>query len=85
MKLIPLFLSIITLSFTSINAQDSVSNKTTPIELKTATGTIYGTLLTPINTKGKLPVALIIAGSGPTDRDGNNSMMKNNSLKQIQN
>lgn len=29
----------------------------------------------------KIPVALIIAGSGPTDRDGNNPMMKNNSLK----
>ena len=28
-------------------------------------------------------VVLIIAGSGPTDRNGNNSMMKNNSLQQI--
>jgi alpha-beta hydrolase superfamily lysophospholipase len=31
--------------------------------------------------KGK--VVLIIAGSGPTDRDGNNSFMKNNSLLQL--
>jgi alpha-beta hydrolase superfamily lysophospholipase len=30
--------------------------------------------------KGTFPVALIIAGSGPTDRNGNNAQMKNNSL-----
>lgn len=29
----------------------------------------------------KKPVVLIIAGSGPTDRDGNNPMAQNNSLK----
>jgi pimeloyl-ACP methyl ester carboxylesterase len=39
--------------------------------------------MTPSSFKGKIPVALIIAGSGPTDRDGNNAMMKNNSLKQL--
>lgn len=49
--------------------------------LKTDSGNIYGTLLMPNKVSGKIPVALIIAGSGPTDRDGNNSMMKNNSLK----
>jgi len=31
--------------------------------------------------KNKLPLAFIIAGSGPTDRNGNNQMMENNSLK----
>ena len=83
MKFLAFFLSIACLTFTNLEAQDSVSNKITPIELKTATGSIYGTLLTPINVKDKIPVALIIAGSGPTDRDGNNTMMKNNSLKQL--
>src|SRR5260370_23071216 len=52
-----------------------------PIELKTPTGTIFGTLCTP---SGKTPasVVLIHAGSGPTDRDGNNPLLagKNNSL-----
>ncbi|HSB92210.1 MAG TPA: hypothetical protein VLC28_03795 [Flavitalea sp.] len=52
------------------------------IVLTTATGKIYGTLTLPQETK-KLPVVLIIAGSGPTDRDGNNSMMKNDALKLI--
>jgi len=43
---------------------------------------IYGTLKIP-NTTGKIPIALIIAGSGPTNRDGNNPMMTNNSLKML--
>jgi pimeloyl-ACP methyl ester carboxylesterase len=38
--------------------------------LETATGTIYGTLTLPAGT-AKPPVALLIAGSGPTDRNGN--------------
>jgi len=43
---------------------------------------IYGTLITPKKIKKKIPVALIIAGSGPTDRDGNSgALMINNSLK----
>ena len=50
------------------------------VVLKTTTGDIYGTLNVPV-AKGPVPVALFIAGSGPTDRDGNNPMMKNNSLK----
>ncbi len=50
--------------------------------LKTGTGKLEGTLLIP-EAKVTIPVALIIAGSGPTDRDGNNPMMKNNSLKML--
>jgi len=44
------------------------------IVLKTMSGTIYGTLTMPNDAKGKIPVVLIIAGSGPTDRNGNNTM-----------
>ena len=50
------------------------------VRLKTATGTLFGTLDLPAGT-GPWPVALIIAGSGPTDRDGNQPLMKNNSLR----
>ena len=40
---------------------------------------LSGTLTVPQNSR---PVAvLLISGSGPTDRDGNNPFMKNNSLK----
>ncbi len=62
-------------------SQSETLFKTEPIVLKIDSGNIYGTLLTPNQTTGKVPVALIIAGSGPTDRDGNNQVMKNNSLK----
>ena len=52
------------------------------VKLKTKTGTLEGSLLVPAE-KVNIPVALIIAGSGPTDRDGNNPMMQNNSLKML--
>lgn len=46
-------------------------------------GTLHGTLLVPATVEGPVPVALIIAGSGPTDRDGNNPLIpgRNDSLK----
>jgi pimeloyl-ACP methyl ester carboxylesterase len=50
--------------------------------LQTTTGELSGTLTVPI-LKGTFPVALIIAGSGPTDRNGNNAQMKNNSLQML--
>ncbi|MFT5677613.1 MAG: alpha/beta superfamily hydrolase, partial [Patiriisocius sp.] len=43
---------------------------------------IDGTLLVPQN-EVKPPLAIIIAGSGPTDRNGNQMMMKNNAYKQL--
>ncbi|MDD0843445.1 alpha/beta hydrolase [Pseudomonas sp. Gutcm_11s] len=54
-----------------------------PIELDTGSGVLHGTLLRP-KTEQAVPVALIIAGSGPTDRDGNNPMAgRNDSLKKL--
>ncbi|MDR0393760.1 MAG: lysophospholipase [Tannerella sp.] len=57
-----------------------VPYKEEAVVLKTATGEIHGTLTLPSET-GKTPIALIIAGSGPTDRNGNNMQMQNNSLQ----
>lgn len=53
-----------------------------PITLETPSGTLYGTLEWP-QSRSPVPVVLIIAGSGPTDRDGNSIILKgpNNSLK----
>lgn len=48
-----------------------------PARLQTSTGTLYGTLLIP-RSEQPLPVALLIAGSGPTDRNGNNPLGGNN-------
>ncbi len=54
----------------------------TPITLDTPTGQLAGTLELPAGAD-KPRVALLIAGSGPTDRDGNSSMIpgRNDSLK----
>lgn len=52
-----------------------------PIVLDTPTGQLAGSLVMP-PAKGPVPVALIIAGSGPTDRNGNSKGLPgaNNSL-----
>jgi fermentation-respiration switch protein FrsA (DUF1100 family) len=52
-----------------------------PVTLVTDGDTLHGTLELPEGSAA-CPAALIIAGSGPTDRDGNNPMAgTNNSLK----
>jgi pimeloyl-ACP methyl ester carboxylesterase len=53
-----------------------------PITLSTPSGDLHGSLRLPIGDKPHT-VALIIAGSGPTDRNGNNPMAKNDSLKML--
>lgn len=52
----------------------------TEISIPTNSIKINGTLITP-QTSEKSPLVIIIPGSGPTDRDGNSTMTKNNSLK----
>ncbi len=52
------------------------------VQLSTDMGDLHGTLLIPETEKAP-PVVFIHPGSGPTDRDGNNPMMKNNSLKYL--
>ena len=56
-----------------------------PITLKTLSGSIHGTLTMPKNASGKIPVVLIIAGSGPTDRNGNSEKLglQTNAYKDI--
>lgn len=84
MKKINILLILLLFKILPVNA--SITSDTTFVEtkitLKTKTGEIFGTLTTP-KKFNKIPVALIIAGSGPTDRDGNNPMMKNNSLQML--
>lgn len=70
-------LLIALLLFSSIiNAQ----NKTYNSEDLKITPLIDGTLLVPESDK-KTSLAILIGGSGPTDRNGNQQMMENNSLK----
>ena len=52
-------------------------------EIKVNTN-VEGTLLLPNTQKEKsIPLVILIAGSGPTDRDGNQSFMKNDALKKF--
>ncbi|MDE1164193.1 MAG: alpha/beta fold hydrolase [Pseudomonas sp.] len=54
-----------------------------PIDLDTGTGVLHGSLLLPRSDK-PVPMVLIIAGSGPTDRDGNNPEGgRNDSLRKL--
>jgi pimeloyl-ACP methyl ester carboxylesterase len=65
-------------------AKPKPSNET-DIVLKTPSGDIAGTLCMPSGKK-KIPVVLIIAGSGPTDRNGNSPpalMNKSNAYKML--
>lgn len=78
------FLLFFLLLLGSVNAQDKkqIAFQESPAILKINKDQLYGTLTMPDVAK-KCPVALIIAGSGPTDRNGNNPKMKNNSLKML--
>ena len=65
------------LRFIPYTPEQAVDEKTKPVSnifLKTPKGNISGTLLVPVG-KQKLPVVLIIAGSGPTDRNGNQGVV----------
>ncbi|TBV09625.1 alpha/beta hydrolase [Stutzerimonas kirkiae] len=53
-----------------------------PVQQKIDSGTLYGTLLLP-KRDHPVPVALLIAGSGPTDRDGNNPQAHSDTLKKL--
>lgn len=93
-KLAIIFVTIITLAAVRVtNAQTAPTSSprmaradtgfvAEPITLETPTATLYGTLQRPISPE-RVPVILIISGSGPTDRNGNSPLFPgpNNSLK----
>src|SRR5690606_3012296 len=58
----------------------TAQNKKYNSEDLSITPLIDGTLMVPV-ASGKLPLAIIIGDSGPTDRNGNQQMMVNNSLR----
>lgn len=73
--LIALPLSLLSMGYTT--------QASTPVEvhITTLTGTLHGTQIIPASNVPE-PAVLIIAGSGPTDRNGNSSLAgQNNSLK----
>ncbi len=68
------------MALTLLSAASMWSQIESEVELSTDSGVLEGSLVLP-NVEGKAPVVLIVAGSGPTDRNGNNPMMTNNSLQ----
>ncbi|QJD97145.1 DUF3887 domain-containing protein [Mucilaginibacter robiniae] len=56
---------------TNVPAAASLGANEMPLSVKTLAGTINGTLALPKQATGKVPVVLIVAASGATDRDGN--------------
>lgn len=67
----------------TVGASVAIPAQESPVTLDTKTGALHGTLVMPAGATSPVPVALLIAGSGPTDRDGNSPLLpgKNNSLK----
>lgn len=67
------FLALVALAASlAAAAQPATDLREKPIEARGPLGPLKGTLLAP--AKAGAPVVLIVPGSGPTDRDGNNPM-----------
>ncbi|MGE8068596.1 alpha/beta hydrolase [Pseudomonas sp. NPDC089569] len=78
-----MMLRVLILSLTLISGFAQATVLQRPITLDTGTGTLFGSLLLP-KSDSPVPVVLIIPGSGPTDRDGNNpDGGRNDSLKRL--
>ena len=83
MKKINLTLSIfLFLNIAVLASNIDTTSIETQITLTTKTGQIFGTLTTP-KKFNNISVALLISGSGPTDRDCNNPVMKNDAFKKL--
>lgn len=74
-----LILLLLTMPLSFVHAQTLL---TQTLNLDTGHGLLQGTVLLP-KSERPLPVALLIAGSGPTDRNGNNPAGHNDSLKRL--
>ncbi len=75
-------LSLFLLLLLSLNISAQLIVSEEPIVLKTKTGDIFGSLKAP-NSKTPVPIAIIIAGSGPTDRNGNSQLTQNDAYKML--
>lgn len=64
----------------AVDLRDFVNEQTTT--LKTPTGDIYGSLLMPTGDSSQT-VVLLISDAGTTDRDGNQNLMRSNTLKMM--
>lgn len=70
--MILLVLCVLLCSALPLKAQDAFTEQ--EVSFTVGEDTLYATLTLPIGT-GKFPAALLISGSGPTDRDGNTPLI----------
>ncbi|MEN5312442.1 alpha/beta hydrolase [Pseudomonas koreensis] len=78
-----MMLRVLILSLTLFSGFAHATVLQRPISLDTGNGELFGSLLLP-KSDNPVPVVLILAGSGPTDRDGNNpDGGRNDSLKRL--
>lgn len=73
---------LLAFSAPALRAQGAPSDSNETVRLPVAGGQLEGTLLIP-RASGAMPVVLLIAGSGPTDRDGNQPNATPNPLRQL--
>ena len=73
----PFLLLILLAMLAPFTHAQTLLNQTMTVQV--AGGVLHGSLLLP-KVEFPIPVALLIAGSGPTDRNGNNPMGRNDSL-----
>lgn len=83
-----LFTYLFTLIILLLQSPAHAQSNDTEVVMITPTGELSGSFLQSIESKTAKAskseaIALIIAGSGPTDRNGNNPQMTNNSLKML--
>lgn len=76
----PFLLLILLAMFAPLTHAQTLLNQTMTVQV--ADGVLHGSLLLP-KVESPIPVALLIAGSGPTDRNGNNPKGRNDSLKRL--
>ncbi len=78
-----MMLRVLALSLTLFTGFVQATVLQRPVTLDTGSGELFGSLLLP-KSDTPVPVVLIISGSGPTDRDGNNTDGgRNDSLKRL--
>ncbi len=62
--------------FAQAQGQANPSSTETPFAVKTLSASLSGTLTIPDGVSGKVPVVLIISGTGPIDRNGNSEKLR---------
>ncbi len=68
------FALLVTLAFAVVAAAVPAAAASSDIALRTSYGSLFGTLEMPDGAHGPVPVAIIVPGSGPVDRNGDTKL-----------